>query len=277
MYCGNNPLAYVDPTGLDTIYATQSKGVAGAGHTGYVVENYNDDGTKSGAWTYFEATPYNKNRIKKDEKEYSGIVDAKYLNKVKINIGRADDTLVGIDIGDKAPASAGLYEISFTSIEDLNKYLEGKGMDRRARIGTSGEEDRIIADFSRTGLLDYFNEYNFTDLNCSHVTAKALSQVSRLQPLMAKLFGWYPNQKFDILKSLAPDFGGIKTEQPPNLNWREGLLKTRDKIAFGYAVIESALQVWDPLSMRKGIDFANSLLRKANELNTRIESEGRAY
>ena len=47
IYCNNNPVAYVDPLGLDAIVANQEKNVGGAGHMGAFVQD------KEGIWYFF--------------------------------------------------------------------------------------------------------------------------------------------------------------------------------------------------------------------------------
>ena len=46
-YCGNNPVIYADPFGLDAIYITQSDAVGIFGHSGSVVQD------KAGDWFFF--------------------------------------------------------------------------------------------------------------------------------------------------------------------------------------------------------------------------------
>ena len=47
-YCGNNPVNFVDPWGLDAILITANQAAVGQGHTSILVQD-----TRDGRWHYF--------------------------------------------------------------------------------------------------------------------------------------------------------------------------------------------------------------------------------
>ncbi|MFP4364875.1 MAG: RHS repeat-associated core domain-containing protein [Spirochaetia bacterium] len=161
VYCSQNPLIYVDPTGLEAAYVTTPD--LPVVHHAAVWFGNEDQG-----FTFAEVTGYNSEA----EEDYTYLslepIEQLYQSGAQ-SIGLSED------------GSAGIRYRQFEDRESLNLFLDEANYSNRIEFETTPEEDSLMSDylFSEAVNLEsesYFGRYDLFNNNCGHFATDLLQQ-----------------------------------------------------------------------------------------------------
>ena len=209
VYCNNNPLNAVDPTGLDYGYLVNSNAVEGAGHAAGWVGN-NDKG-----YNFYEVTAFNKNIGYYNSKTGEGFIEGTVHKTAGVSNGSSS---VGIE--------SGVFKKSFDTQEALFDYLNSRtDLNRHLEINTIPSDDLKIMNHADNAA-DWFKTYNIFNNNCSNFQT---SIAAKAGIIAAGRGQWYPNSIFDDLDKWYNKIMGRGILHKDDPNWKTNLDATQNK------------------------------------------------
>ncbi|MBQ3109805.1 MAG: RHS repeat-associated core domain-containing protein [Clostridia bacterium] len=121
VYCSNNPIAFVDPSGLDARVITASTAVGGLGHTSLLLE---DEST--GKWSYY------------------------YFGPSQSGMPIWTATVILVEVPDSYTMSDGTVIYPLDNIDDLNKWLVASGVHDENSFNNYDKSVYIEGDFTES-------------------------------------------------------------------------------------------------------------------------------